>query len=166
MDATGYNPIAVANALVKVARADARKHEVNHLKVQKCVYIAHGVYLAKCNAPLVSEGFEAWQYGPVSPDLYHAAKRRGRWELNELLVDEQGVVPVLGDSEVVEIVEGLMSEVWRVYGPLTAFQLVSKTHEPGTPWWEVTDGGVNLGRNKPIPDSVICEYWQDRLRPN
>jgi uncharacterized phage-associated protein len=37
----------------------------------------HGYYLALTNAPRVDEFFEAWQYGPVSPTIYHDFKQFG-----------------------------------------------------------------------------------------
>src|SRR5687768_7143135 len=68
---TGFHPLAAANELIGIA---APSGGIDHLKLQKELYIAHGIHLAVTGRPLVGGGFKAWQYGPVSPDVYHAAK--------------------------------------------------------------------------------------------
>ena len=50
---------------------------LTHLQMQKMLYIAHMYYLGINNQPLVDGYFEAWDYGPVHPDLYHYMKRYG-----------------------------------------------------------------------------------------
>jgi len=45
--------------------------------MQKLVYFCEGWHLAVFGESLVQEQFEAWQRGPVVPDLYHSLKRFG-----------------------------------------------------------------------------------------
>jgi hypothetical protein len=45
------------------------------MKLQKLIYLAHGYYFAVTGCPLVGEQFEAWQFGPVSPTIYHEFNR-------------------------------------------------------------------------------------------
>ena len=52
---------------------------LTNLHMQKMCYIAHMSYLGKTNEPLVSGDFEAWDYGPVHPELYHFLKGFGRY---------------------------------------------------------------------------------------
>lgn len=47
---------------------------LTHLELQKLLYIAHMFHLGQADAPLISGHFEAWDYGPVHPSLYHIAK--------------------------------------------------------------------------------------------
>ena len=47
------------------------------LKLQKLIYYAHGWHLAIRNAPLIDEVIEAWEYGPVVPNVYHEFKKFG-----------------------------------------------------------------------------------------
>jgi len=44
---------------------------ITPLKLQKLVYFAHGWYLGFTGEPLLNEGIQAWEYGPVIPSLYH-----------------------------------------------------------------------------------------------
>ncbi len=51
---------------------------LTNLQLQKMAYLAHMFYMGTHDGePLVSGSFEAWDLGPVHPDLYHAVKRHG-----------------------------------------------------------------------------------------
>ena len=47
---------------------------LSNLKIQKMLYIAHMFHLGRHKTPLVDGYFEAWDYGPVHPNLYHRLK--------------------------------------------------------------------------------------------
>src|SRR4051812_38412301 len=73
-----FKPKAIANYFLDLAEMDNEK--IQPLKMQKLVYFAHGWYMAFMGdpiKPLLDEYVEAWQYGPVIPDLYHAFKSFG-----------------------------------------------------------------------------------------
>ena len=51
---------------------------LSNLHLQKMLYLAHMVYLGDHDGePLVFGRFQAWDYGPVHPDLYHHLKEFG-----------------------------------------------------------------------------------------
>jgi uncharacterized phage-associated protein len=54
-----------------VNRAIKEGNPITQMKLQKMVYVAHGLYLASHNEPLIKENFQAWRFGPVVPDIYH-----------------------------------------------------------------------------------------------
>src|ERR1700733_10714172 len=70
-----YDARTVANYFLDLADRDSIA--ITPLKLQKLVYLAHGWSLAFRSKPLVRQNIEAWRYGPVIPDLYHAFKRFG-----------------------------------------------------------------------------------------
>ena len=47
---------------------------LSNLAMQKLLYLAHMYHLGEHDSPLAPPSFEAWEYGPVHPTLYHAAK--------------------------------------------------------------------------------------------
>ena len=47
---------------------------ISNLKLQKLLYYAQGIHLALNGQPLYPERIEAWQHGPVVPEIYHAFK--------------------------------------------------------------------------------------------
>ncbi|MDQ2080235.1 DUF4065 domain-containing protein [Xanthobacteraceae bacterium Astr-EGSB] len=57
---------------------EMRDWTVSNLEIQKILYLAHMFHLGKTRGqPLVREDFEAWDYGPVLPEVYHRAKPFG-----------------------------------------------------------------------------------------
>lgn len=150
--AGGFSPLAVANSMIEIAVPGGG---IDHLRLQKELYIAHGIHLAAERGPLVRGGFKAWQYGPVSPDIYHAAKSHNAWRI---------VHPLSGDSIDSEhpplapdraFARKLLKRVWESYSELSSFQLVELTHRQGTPWHIVTGGGKNVWGSRQIPDELI-----------
>jgi len=58
----------VANNLLGLAKADNRG--LTPLKLVKLVYLCEGWSLALRDKSIIREEVEAWQYGPVIPELY------------------------------------------------------------------------------------------------
>ena len=56
----------------------------------------------------------------------------------------------------------LLGAVLRAYQGYSARDLSAITHQPGTPWHEVYNGG--RGEGAIIPDSVIGRHYAERLR--
>ena len=44
---------------------------ISVLHMQKMCYMAHMYYMGECGKPLVEGNFEAWEFGPIHPKLYH-----------------------------------------------------------------------------------------------
>lgn len=57
---------------------------ISNLEMQKILYIAHMYYMGKFGARLISTPFEAWDYGPVHPELYHKLKRFGARKVRDV----------------------------------------------------------------------------------
>lgn len=68
-------PVSVFTAAKRLG--DHSGWTLTHLQMQKLLYMSHMYYMGKNNEPLVDARFEAWDYGPVCPDLYHRLKIYG-----------------------------------------------------------------------------------------
>lgn len=99
----------------------------------KLVYIAHGFYLAMKSGDLFPQKIEAWKYGPVILELYHATKHFGREPIPFHAIDNDRPAISNEDFE-------LLNQVYDKYGHLDGVALSSLTHKPGTPWSKVYDG--------------------------
>jgi uncharacterized phage-associated protein len=156
----------VANAILDAAAGDGVS--LSNLALNKIVYFAHAWYLATYAKPLVDSHFEAWQYGPVHPQLYHQLKRFGDQPIESRLtrIDLQTGrdVPVdvkLDDDEAEHILK-----ITRFYGVRSASWLVQATHEPGAPWdqvWSVAERSPCPGMI--IPDELTEQFYR-RKRSN
>lgn len=161
-----YDVRAVANFFLDRA-ADAGQ-KLDHMKLQKLVYIAHGWYLAVTGEPLIYERVEAWPYGPVIPDLYHQLKQHGRSPIEERLsvVDLETFEPIPAsvyqgqDAAAIARSVDILQRVWARYGQLTALQLSTLTHKPGTPWDAVAkDNATTEPRGFVISDDRIRDHY-------
>lgn len=142
----------VAREILNLARAENRS--VTPLELIKLTYLAHGWSLGLRGEALVSESAEAWQYGPVFPDLYHAIKRYRAAPVAD--VPRNGV-ELFGEEQVSEDEQSLIAAVYEAYKGLNGVQLSALTHQPGTPWdmaWKAP------GRNTKIPNDAIQRHYQ------
>src|SRR5436305_12962776 len=115
-----YSAAAVANTLLELAKQEGKR--LTNMQLQKLVYIAHGWTLGIINEPLIKNTVEAWQWGPVIPDLYYPLKKYGSGVVAEPLsardtLEAEGIGMLIAGS------------VWAGYGQLSALQLSAITHK-------------------------------------
>jgi len=130
---------------------DASAWTLSNLKLQKILYLAHMVHLGEHGGPLIHEGFEAWNYGPVSPDLYRRVKAFGSEPVRNVFHGYPA--PPEGSAA------AAMDEVYAQVGNWTAGQLVRVTHRKNGAWDKTYIPGA-LGI--PIPDALILQEYRDR----
>ena len=65
-----YKPLAVANEFIGLASPGG----VDHMKLQKLIYLTLGHWLAEHEDSFLTEEPQVWQYGPVFGDLYQKLK--------------------------------------------------------------------------------------------
>jgi len=59
--------------------------KLSNLKANKLLYISQMLHIKNCdNAPMFSGQFEAWDYGPVLPEIYHSAKVFGSKPIRDI----------------------------------------------------------------------------------
>ncbi len=108
---------------------------ISNLKLQKLLYYCQGFHLAINGEPLFNDSIEAWEHGPVVPNVYHEYKGFG--SDNIPISEGADLSLVISHSEVKEVVD----EVYNVYGQFSAWKLRDMTHnEP--PWSETPRGEV------------------------
>ena len=149
-----YDARQIANWFVRRAAREDRVLTI--MSLLKLVYISHGWHLEMYNAPLFSNKIEAWQYGPVIPDIYRDFRAQG----------VEAKAPITGFSEdvIAPHDENLLDQVYKIYGNMSAFQLSNLTHEPGGPWSVARELGGWYAR---IPDDLIQSHNQmKRLKSN
>lgn len=131
---------------------------ITHLKLQKLLYYAQGIYLALNDKPLFKEAILAWQHGPVVEEVYKVYKVNGRNEINTILTSEEQerMIAVERDAQAKQALE-LTYENFAGY---TAWQLRNKTHEEGSPWDTTI---ATLGENKVIDNELIKEYFNSNI---
>jgi uncharacterized phage-associated protein len=100
--------------------------KLSNLELQKIIYLAHMFFLGRTGRPLVPDTFEAWDYGPVLPGLYHRAKIFGSSPVEDIFADVPDPPP--GEER------NMLDEAFEGLGAAGAGRLVSATHRPGGAW--------------------------------
>lgn len=161
-----YSAKAVANYFLDLAGKAGKS--ISPMKIQKLVYMAHGWHMALADGkPLIDEQVAAWRYGPVIPSLYDEFKQFGNEPITKLATDAALVgtkFSLITPSITDDIIKGLLTKIWEVYGGFTAIQLSNMTHQPDTPWyqtWHVDGGHAVMGTD--IPIERIQEHFSQLL---
>ena len=156
----GKNSLFVADYLILHA-----KRHLTPLEINKLVYFSHGWNLGIYSKPLIDEVVEAWKYGPVIPSVYHAFKTYVDSKVDKTeyfgaegdeLEDWKKVLGGRFDSEEKDV----MNQVIDVYRDYTGPQLISITHEKGTPWRQCYD---KTKLYVEIPNIIIEEFFRKKL---
>lgn len=123
---------------------------LSNLELQKILYLAHMFHLGRTGEPLVHGHFEAWDYGPVHPSLYHHLKVYGADPV-------QNIFPGIGD-----LLPGperaIIDEAYRDLGHLGPGKLVNATHQKGGAWATYYRPGM---RQCVIPNEAILREYQE-----
>lgn len=120
---------------------------ITNLKLQKVLYFAQAYYLSKVGKPLFYDDIEAWEYGPVVPDVYHKFKSKGS---NPIICEEDKSILADEDKET-------LKKIWGTFGGYSASKLVDIAHAH-TPWKE-----ANGSSSKVISHKAIREYYTPLL---
>lgn len=120
---------------------------ITNLKLQKILYFAQAYYLAKLGKPLFKESIEAWNYGPVVPEIYHKYKR----------YKNNAIISTKDNSTLTDEDKQNLNKIWESFGAYSASRLVDIVHSH-TPWQEANGSG-----NKVISNKSIKEYYEPLL---
>ena len=143
-----HSAIEVANAFIEKARASG--HGLTNMQLQKLVYIAFGYYAAFFNERMFNDAIQAWNFGPVIPNLYHQLKKYGLNEVKETIQTDSKIPE---DSPEMKVIDG----VWEGYSEYDAKELSDLTHQEGTPWSAVWEQGQ---KNIEIPLHLIRSHYE------
>lgn len=109
------------------------------MKVQKLMYYLNGWLLAIHGKSAVKEPFEAWPFGPVVEDVYHALKPYGSSCVNKYikvfdpnLSEYKSYVVNRENKDFYDVLD----LTWEKYIGFSALQLSAMTHATGSPWDE------------------------------
>ena len=116
-------------------------HYVTNLTLNKLAYFAHGYSYRFYEEPLIKNDyppFEAWKYGPVSPDIYHEYKYYGSGDIDDIIK----IQPFTED------IRNYLSEFWNNFAiKYTSVQLINKAHAKGGAWEKAKKTGWITYRN-------------------
>lgn len=141
-----YTALNIAKYIIR--RCNNRNKTISNLKLQKILYFVQAEFLVALDEPCFYEKIEAWDFGPVVPDVYHEYKKFG-----------SSNIPVFGiangfmniSNKYKEIMNGIIDECSKY----SASDLVDITHHQ-SPW---IDAYNKPGVNNEITIKSIRDYF-------
>jgi len=110
------SPLNVAYAILE--KADESGTSVTPMQLQKLLYFVNGWFLeTQEGRDLFQNKFEAWTWGPVMPNVYHAFKGYGKSPITGAMA-----------SNLKLPIEPLIIQVLRIYGSLDGVAMSMLTH--------------------------------------
>ena len=129
---------------------------ITHLKLQKLLYYAQGVFVAITGNRLFEEDIEAWQHGPVVVEVYDEFKKFGRnnivIKMNKRIQDR--IRNIENNREVSEI----LNMVYDNFAIYTAWQLREISHVKNGPWDKAVSQGQTI-----ISIDDIRRYFESEI---
>lgn len=123
-----YKAITIAKWFVAWSETDeSGEAGLSNLKLQKLLYYAQGLHLGATGNLLFGDPIEAWDHGPVVPNVYHEFKEFDAGLLRLAPDDPFDFPDVDGDTT------QFLIDVWDTYGGIAAWKLRNMTHDE-PPW--------------------------------
>lgn len=118
---------------------------ITNLQLQKILYYIQLNFIRTFGIIAFPESIQAWQYGPVVPNVYERFRSYGPTKICNLYEDIETIFPTEKEKLVKRVINACIS--------ITPWELVEKSHRPGSPWSRVYNG-VKVE----IPIEYIKEY--------
>jgi uncharacterized phage-associated protein len=151
--------MAISEKLDAVQKAVIATHREIHnespspMKLQKLCYYAQGYWLVE-SGELFPEDFQAWQHGPVIPDLYQKYAEY-QWRAIDVAIPPESL-----DPEVMQAV----ADIVTAYGRFDGAALSTMTHRE-SPWVDARgDLPESEGSNEIIPKGSLKKFFAEKLR--
>lgn len=142
----------IANWFLDKASHEGKK--LTQMQLVKLVYLSHGWFLGVADKPLIEENVQAWEWGPVIPEIYKEFKSWG----SDPIDDFKKSFPNLNSEE-----QLTLDFVWRRYGSKSGFYLSKITHKPETPWDKTRTDTLNA-RHAVIPNREIAAHYKEIIK--
>ncbi len=141
-----YSAIDIADFIVR--KCDDLGFGISNLKLQKILYFVQAEFLVSLKKACFEEEIEAWDFGPVVPEVYRKYRVYGganipvcfKHNTNELIEKEDG-----------ELIEEIIQECNKY----SAVDLVGITHSQ-KPWKDA----YKKGENRIITKESIKSYFE------
>ena len=143
-----YRALSVARYIIE--RCHLQNRTISNLKLQKILYFVQAEFLVSTDQPCFAEEIEAWDFGPVVPEVYQEYKIFGSANIP---VFRRGVRTITISRDDQELINGIVDECAQY----SASALVDITHRQ-TPWIEAYN---RPGYNNVISKESIRKYFAE-----
>ena len=117
-------------------------HPISNLQLQKILFYIQKDFLSKGKIAFADD-IEAWQFGPVVPDVYYYFCGFGAMPISMMQ----------GEYTIEEQDKAIVDEIIETKRILDPWELVAETHKLGGAWDQIYRNG--LGNHQVIPTELI-----------
>lgn len=140
-----YNALDIAEYVIE--RCNQKNKAISNLKLQKILYFIQAQFIIRFGTPCFNNLMQAWDYGPVVPDVYHKYKIYGNTNISSYRHREYNFEP---DEQ--EVLDETIDEATNY----SASHLVEITHKQ-SPW---IDAYHNI--DETITPESIKEFFKEK----
>lgn len=143
-----YRALDIARYIIE--RCSSTNKTISNLKLQKILYFVQAEFLVSKDQPCFAEKIEAWDFGPVVPEVYYTYRMFG-----------SANIPCIGKSRVSQMIspsdKKLLNGIIDECAKYSASALVEITHNQ-TPWIDAYEPNWN---NEIKPESIKNYFQED-----
>lgn len=145
-----HNPNAAANVLIR--RGIEERKPLIHIEIQILLYFWHGWTLAIHDRPLHWGEWQAWQYGPVMPEVFYQLNYGKGRPIDDLILTQE--------EYFTEDEKDILDTVYD-YRKLGSFTLTGCTQSKNGPWDRIWHGGQTS--DNIIDNEILQLYFKNIL---
>ena len=119
-----YNVLDIAKYIIWYCKE--KRYSISNLKLQKVLYFVQADFLVSVGTPCFEEEIEAWDFGPVVPEVYHEFKIFGSADIPKS-------VCVNADKAILKKDKAIINNMVDQCGAYSVSALVEITHNQD-PW--------------------------------
>lgn len=134
-----YSALEIAKYVIDKCTRD--EQPVSNLQLQKILYYIQKTFL-KNGTEAFEDEMEAWQFGPVVPNVYYQYCGFGAMEIR-----------MRYETNIVELFMKIIDPIVDKKRKLDPWDMVEDTHQEGKAWAEIYRNG--LGNHHIIPKELI-----------
>lgn len=149
-----YSAFDLARYILKKCIDD--ENVISNLQLQKILYCIQECFLREKGHEAFSEPIEAWQFGPVVPEVYDEYRIYGGRTIVWMPDAHDNVA--WKDEKDKKLIDNIVEEKRK----LDPWDMVQETHKEGGAWAKIYDDG--RGAYKVIPIETIKKYLQKQQK--
>lgn len=127
-----------------VAKCIDDRCPISNLQLQKILYYIQKEFLIKTDTPAFGDAIEAWQFGPVVPNVYYDYCSFGSMPISWAIYESE-----LNSYDDEKIIDTIIEQKRSLH----PWNLVADTHKPNGAWDQIYKNGV--GNHEEIPIELI-----------
>ncbi|ALQ36894.1 Panacea domain-containing protein [Fusobacterium hwasookii] len=152
-----YDALDIAKYIIRWC--DKNNLRITNLQLQKILFFIQKESIKRRGYGIFSNRIEAWQYGPVIPDVFY--KFAGFGAMKIVLYEDyvNGFSKTSYDDEIDNNSKEIIENILKEYIHISPWDLVEKSHVPNGAW----DNSISIAERYIITDRDIQQEIQRGL---